>query len=215
MIAPITSALAAPLPQSPEAEAALLACCLLDAEAPDSTIARAQSAGITSADFLEPANGILYREIVRLQNESPPCTDGMLVHHLRTIEKLDAVGGMARIVALTGTAPTTAHAKRYISQVKDCAQLRHGITAAQRYIEQATRPDAKAADLVAELHADLDRIADTHPGFGSGISAAALCAKPPQVPPELISGVLYGAGTMLLSGPSKLSPERRWRPKAP
>jgi hypothetical protein len=56
---------------------------------------------------------------------------------------------------------------------------------------------------VAELHADLNRITDSRPGFGSGITAAALCAKPPLVPPELISGVLYQGGTMMLSGPSK------------
>ncbi len=34
-------------------------------------------------------------------------------------------------------------------------------------------------------------------------TAAALCRNPPEVPPELISGVLYGSGTMMLSGPSK------------
>jgi hypothetical protein len=190
-------------PQSPEDEAGLLGCCLIDADASDSTISRAQSAGITCADFFEPANGIIYREIVRLHNESPPVTDGMLLGHLRTIGKLEEAGGQARIIALTQSVPTTAHAKRHIAQVKDCAQRRQGIDAAQRYINHATRPDAKAADGVVELHADLDRLTDSRPGFGSGISAAELCAKPPPVPPELISGVLYRGGTMMLSGPSK------------
>lgn len=35
------------------------------------------------------------------------------------------------------------------------------------------------------------------------ISAATLCATPPPTPDELIAGVLYAPGTMLLSGPSK------------
>jgi replicative DNA helicase len=181
------SAFAAALPQSPEAEAALLGCCLIDADSPDSTISKAQSAGITPADFFEPANGILYREIVRLQNESPPCTDGMLLHHLHTIEKLDAVGGMARILALTGPAPTTVHAKKYIAEVKDCAQRRHGITAAQRYIEQATQPDAKAAELVAALTADLDRIAGAITAKPGARSLMALTQRTTNAAPQTYS----------------------------
>lgn len=39
--------------------------------------------------------------------------------------------------------------------------------------------------------------------LGEGVTAANLCKSPPQIPPELIGGVLYGQGTMMLSGPSK------------
>lgn len=35
------------------------------------------------------------------------------------------------------------------------------------------------------------------------ISAALACASPPPIPPELIAGILYVGGTLLLSGPSK------------
>lgn len=35
------------------------------------------------------------------------------------------------------------------------------------------------------------------------VSAAALCAAPPPIPPCLIDGIMYMGGTMLLSGPSK------------
>ncbi len=191
------------LPHAPEAEAAVLGCCLIDADASNSTISRAQSDGITSADFFEPANGILYREIIRLQNEAPPVTVWMLLGHLMTNDLLKAAGGQPRIVEFTKTGPTTAHAKKYIAEVLDCSRRRKLITAAQRYIKEATQPDAKAADLVAELHADLNRITDSRPGFGSGITAATLCAKPPPVPPELIASVLYQGGTMMFSGPSK------------
>lgn len=39
--------------------------------------------------------------------------------------------------------------------------------------------------------------------LGEPVSAAALCESPPETPPELIRGILYGRGTMMLSGPSK------------
>jgi hypothetical protein len=40
-------------------------------------------------------------------------------------------------------------------------------------------------------------------GWPSPVSAADLCANPPETPPELIHGLLYRRGTMLLSGASK------------
>lgn len=149
------------LPSVLDDETALLNCCLIDADAPDSTIAKVQSAGVTPDDFFDSANGVLYREILRLQNEAPPVTVEMLVGHLLTIDKLDEVGGKTRILELTALASTTAHAKRHIAQVLDYSRRRKFILALKRALEQATQPDAEVDALVAGLSANLGCIADT------------------------------------------------------
>jgi replicative DNA helicase len=144
----------------PEAETALLGCCLLDAESPDSTIAKALSAGITPGDFFDPANRIIFHEILRLQNDETHVTLWMLLGHLKNIDLLANAGGQGRIADLTNFDLTTTHAKKYIAEVLDSSRQRKLILSIQRILEQARQPGAKTADLVVELHATLDRIAD-------------------------------------------------------
>lgn len=43
----------------------------------------------------------------------------------------------------------------------------------------------------------------TNNALGKAVSAADLCATPPEEPPELIQGLLYESGTMMLSSHSK------------
>jgi hypothetical protein len=157
---PIHSILSRDLPQSPETEAALIACLLIDADSPDSTIGKVQVAGITAADFYDGRNSVVFREILRLQQESPPVTEWMLLRHLKTIGKLEEAGGQARIIELTQIGPTTAHAMRHIAQVKDLSIRRQLVTSAKRSIEQATRPDANTEEIMADMRENLDRLSD-------------------------------------------------------
>jgi hypothetical protein len=143
--------LARDLPSAPDAEAALLGCCFIDSDHPDSTIAKAIAAGVTSSHFYAPSNGVIFHEIIRLQNEAPPATAWMLASHLKTIGKLEEVGGMTRILELTAAGPTTAHAKRHISDVLKAALLRQIIHVALGTAERAALPHANSGELLDSL----------------------------------------------------------------
>ena len=81
-----------------------------------------------------------------------------------------------------------------------------------------SRHKARAEDIDQETRARLDakneesrpmpgdRLLPEPPAVDSWpepVGADALCLTPPPTPPELIAGILYAPGTMLISGPSK------------
>ncbi len=146
------------LPHNSDAELALLACCLIDAEATDNTIEKARAEGISRADFYSHPNELIFDAIVRIQKNSPPATEALVASDLRERGELERVGGIAYIAGLTAAAPTTAHAKRYIADVKKCARLRRFINAAQHAAEAAGLPNADPQEISAVLRSAVEHV---------------------------------------------------------
>lgn len=188
------------LPHSSEAEERLLSCIFIDGA---DTLNRAAAAGITSSSFYDPKHAVIFSCCSSLAKKGEPVEVSVVAEELKTSRQLDTVGGYAFLTQVSSGIPTTAQVGYFIKIVCDLHQRRRLSAYAQGIIERAAQPEAVAADLVAELRANLDRLADSSAGLGLGVTAAALCANPPPIPPELIASVLYGAGTMMLSGPSK------------
>ena len=188
------------LPHSSEAEEHLLSCIFIDGA---ETLNRAAAAGITSSSFYDPKHAVIFGCCSSLAKKGEPVEVSVVAEELKTSRQLDTVGGYAFLTQVSSGIPTTAQVGYFIKIVCDLHQRRRLSAYAQGIIERAAQPEAVAADLVAELRANLDRLADSSAGLGLGVTAAALCANPPPIPPELIASVLYGAGTMMLSGPSK------------
>lgn len=90
-----------------------------------------------------------------------------------------------------------------IKTIADLAKRRDILRTLDRARESSFDLSIPATDLEAWIRDTLDQRSQSGPILGKGTTAAALCQNPPEVPPELISGVLYTAGTMMLSGPSK------------
>jgi hypothetical protein len=187
-------------PHSIEAEEHLLSCIFLD---DGDTLNRATAAGITSGSFYDPKHAVIFSCCSSLAKKGQPVEASVVAEELNRTHKLEAAGGYTYLAEVSKQMPTTAQAGYFIKSVSEHHQLRRLSEYAQRIFERAAQSDAVAADLTAELRANLDRLADSSPGLGVGITAAALCANPPPIPPELIASVLYGGGTMMLSGPSK------------
>jgi hypothetical protein len=188
------------LPHSPEAEAHLLSCIFLDGA---DVIARCHDAGIVAISFYEPRHNLLFACVAEMHRRELPVEVFTVAEELTRSNQIDAVGGVDYLVKLSKEIPTTAQANYFIEQVRDLHRRRRLIEQGHRLIEDASRPDATAAEVIADLRAKLERIDAAGVGIGSGTTAAALCGNPPPVPPELISSVLYEGGTMMLSGPSK------------
>jgi RecA-family ATPase len=188
------------LPHSSKAEEGLLSCILLDGVEP---LNRATTAGITYGSFYDHRHAVIFGCCSNLATTGQTVDVSVVCAELTRTHKLEAAGGLAYLAEVSKQMPTTAHASYFIKSVSENHQLRRLHECAQRIIEHVAQPDALAADVVVELRASLDRLADSGASLGQGVTAVELCAAPPPVPPELISGALYRGGTMMLSGPSK------------
>lgn len=188
------------LPHSIDAEEALLSCILIDG---GEVLSRAAAAGITARSFYDPKHAVIFDCCSALMTKGQPVEVATIAEELRAAGNLDGIGGYAFLAQVGNSIPTTAQAGYFIQKVREFDRLRQLSAHAQTIVELAGQPGHAAADLTADLRARLDRLTDSSPGIGQGITAATLCANPPPVPAELIAGVLYGAGTMMLSGPSK------------
>lgn len=121
-------------PHSPEAEEHVIACCLLDGT---ETIVRCLELKLTSDSFYSPANRLLFSLMCELHQKKNNVTLEMLCEELKTRRLLEAVGGWAYMMQITGRIPTTAHAGYFIDVVKEKEMLREIIKAATGAVEQA------------------------------------------------------------------------------
>lgn len=121
-------------PHSAEAEEHVIACCLLDGS---DTIERAADAGITADAFYFPDNRLLFEIIGELYQRGSKVMLETLAEELKTRRQLEACGGFAYLMQVTGKIPTTAHAGYFIEKVREKYKLRQLIKAATSAVEQA------------------------------------------------------------------------------
>ncbi|MBL9215364.1 MAG: replicative DNA helicase [Opitutaceae bacterium] len=142
-------------PHSAEAEEHVLACCLIDGS---DTIARCLESRLSADSFYFPANRLLFETIVELYQRSPPVTLEILAEELKTRRQLDAVGGFAYLMQVTGKIPTTAHAGYFIEKVREKHLLRELIKTATGAIEQAYGFTGGLEEFVDKVEQDLFKV---------------------------------------------------------
>jgi replicative DNA helicase len=150
-------------PHSPEAEEHVIACCLLDGS---DTIARCLEARVTPDAFYFPANRLLFEVIVEIYQKSPPVTIEVLAEELKTRRQLEAVGGFAYLMQVTGKIPTTAHAGYFIEKVREKHLLRELIKTATGAIEQCYSFSGGLEEFVDKVEQEVfkvtqDRVSDS------------------------------------------------------
>lgn len=101
------------------AEAAVLACSLLDRDAFYSTISR-----LTANDFHDPRNRIIYQTLLDINDQKLAIDLVNLLNALKTKGLLDEAGGETYIKGLEADMPPVAEADDYINSVKDNSLLR-------------------------------------------------------------------------------------------
>src|ERR1700691_213695 len=79
--------------------------------------------GLRADDFYREQHGVIYNAMLSLYNESEPVDVLTVTDRLRQTDKLDAVGGMAEVDALTGAVPAIGHVRRYAQIVRENALL--------------------------------------------------------------------------------------------
>ena len=154
-----------PLPNSSEAEEALLGCCLLDGTA---TVAKCIGAGVTPEAFFQPANRTIFAKLIDLHERKQSADAAVLAEELRGAGQLDTAGGIQYLAQLGGRVPTTAQADFFIRRVSDCHRRREVISSVRGLNEGAqdeTRPLDEILATAAERLRKLETGAKGAPPF--------------------------------------------------
>lgn len=120
------------LPQNIEAEQSVLGSMILDR----TSIAQAAEV-LRGEDFYRENHKLIFTAIVELYQRDIPVDMITIIEHLRSTEKLEAIGGITYITELGNSVPSTANLQSYINIVKDKAVLRRLIRSSNEIIEES------------------------------------------------------------------------------
>ena len=121
------------MPHSLEAEAGLLACCIVDGM---DVIARCFEQKLATDAFYSPAHRVIFEGLLALYEKNAPVDIIILCEELKNRGQLDAVGGAAFVNELTNRIATTAHAGHFIEIVREKHLLRRLIRTATGAVER-------------------------------------------------------------------------------
>ena len=120
------------LPNSLEAEQALLGCVLLDNDAQMDIFAQ-----VNVSDFYSEAHKNIYDSMLKIYNKSIPVDFVTLTNQLEVEKKLEMIGGIDYITYLTNVVPSAANFQHYQNIVKNSSIRRHLVSEAQEIIKTA------------------------------------------------------------------------------
>lgn len=138
------------LPHSLDAEAGLLACCIIDGT---DVISRCHEGKLTPESFYSPAHRSIFEALLRIFERKAAADLIVLCEELNKSGELSRIGGPAFVSSLTNRVGSTAHAGQFIEIIREKHALRRLIVAATAAVEQCF----KAGDSFDEVAAALDR----------------------------------------------------------
>lgn len=130
------------VPQSLEAEMAVLGCVMLD---PPKLYEL--SVNLSASDFYFERNRAVYMAMLRMVPRGETTDIANVGSELRNSGEIEKVGGMAYLVSLLNSVPTASNAKHYANQVKD-KSLRRQLLSAQSRNEPTIYDEGVAIDTV-------------------------------------------------------------------
>lgn len=121
------------LPHSDEAEAGLIACCLMDGA---DVVARCQELKMTAEAFHNPAHKAIFEAIWAVYEKKSTVDMIMVCDELSTHGRLEEIGGVPFVSEVADKIETTAHAVYFIDIVREKYLLRRLIRAATQTVEK-------------------------------------------------------------------------------
>lgn len=145
-------------PQSIEAEQSVLGAIFLNSTQRDALAEADQY--LTAQDFYRQAHRLIYKAIQELDAADQPIDPITLQDKLNKEGMLENVGGVAYLAELAGAVPTAANIAYYAQIVKEKAALRRAIDIMTDGIQKAFDEDEPSEDLLANIEARLDKVAE-------------------------------------------------------
>lgn len=150
-------------PNSVEAEAAVIGCCLLDADVAVSIIAD----GLEAADFYDANHRMLFEVVKRMVADNTPVEETIFVDELRKLRVSDlpgrqgdpmaertifeAIGGYRLITDIADKVETTAYVEHWVSTVREHGHRRRLLATCQDVIKQVEGERGLPSELLASL----------------------------------------------------------------
>ncbi len=141
------------VPCNIEAEQALLGGLLLEPEQFDFIEGK-----VAEEDFFSPTHGMVFAAMQTLRQAQQPIDPVLLRNQLKADGRLEAVGGVTGLAALTDAATTGAHVEHYAEIVQDTAALRRLIKICSEAITNASQPGVVSTDLFGATESDIQSI---------------------------------------------------------
>lgn len=136
-------------PHNLEAEQAVLGSMLLSPDSVEGALSM-----LEDTDFYRPAHGRIFTAVSDLYARSVPVDHLSVADRLESTDQLEAAGGKAYLLDLSGAVPTTANWMRYAEIVKRLSMMRQLITAATQIVALGY----DAPDDVGEVVEDAERL---------------------------------------------------------
>lgn len=157
------------LPNSPEAERAVIGAAILDEEALLEVADK-----VRPEDFYVQQHAILWREIISLHSQQAPIDLITLTDRLREVGELERVGGASYVSGLLDSLPDVSNAAHYAKIVRDKAVKRRLMKSAQKVLAACSMDKGEAEEAVQAAQAEISAIADeAHRGGLTRIGALA------------------------------------------
>lgn len=142
-----------PTPHNTHAEQALLGGLLLDPAQYDFIEGK-----INPEDFFAPTHGMVFEAMQSLRQRQQPIDEVLLHNELKTQNRLDSVGGVSGLSALTDAATSGANVEHYADIVKELSALRRLIKVSMETASAAQAPDASATEILGDAENNIRSI---------------------------------------------------------
>ena len=143
------------VPQSIEAEQALLGACLLDKEALETSFQY-----VKAEDFYQENHRLIYAALRELAEHGNPCDIVALSAELTKKAQLERIGGLAYLASLTNTVPSTVSAAYYARIISEKALLRAVIRAGGQIAEEGINGTRGAEEMIEFAESTIFRISE-------------------------------------------------------
>jgi replicative DNA helicase len=163
------------LPHNLEAESGLLACLIMDGGA--DVMADCLSQHLTAEAFFHPNHQIIFEALLGLYQENKPADLVLLAEKLKSMGKLEEVGGAAALGDLTQLIETTTHAGHWLQVVRDSYLLRKLIRTTTSVAERAYTYDGELPTFIDEVEQTMfaiseDRLSDSAKPIKESVAVA-------------------------------------------
>ncbi len=143
-------------PHSIETEQALLGAMLLSSEIQTEVVGM-----LRPEDFYRPAHATIFEAMMELQNNNVNFDHLSLADKLSSMQKLDAIGGQAYLVELSGMVPVTSYWNKYAEIVRRLSTYRKLITAGNQIASLAYDSPDDAQETVGIAEKTLLEVTET------------------------------------------------------
>lgn len=160
-------------PHSNDAEQSVLGSLMLDNSAWESV-----SELIEDKDFYSHQHRIIFRSILHLVNSEQPLDVVTVAEELEERAQIAEVGGLQYLAELADMTPSTANTAAYATIVRERAQQRRLIEAAQEITDQAYTPEGlESLDLISNAEQKISQIAEGNRKEGGPVIVGPILKK--------------------------------------